>query len=205
MKRLFFLLLNSFALNVDLTCSANLALADVPFPCGDVSTFGYPIGFVFAKTGVSITAVGSVPTPAEIVTAMALTTSAKVVVVNPLTGASFAPEQITMQSPYDLAEKINERMTIAGTINYLSDELIDSLRQFFAIHKSVQVWVFDNFGRFYGAKDGFRASVVCGTFPAKENGASSRANIPISVQFYIPTGVTFITAISDDYLDLQNA
>jgi hypothetical protein len=87
---------------------------------------------------------------------------------------------------------------------YLNDTEIDKLRQLL-IHKRYQLCFVDNFGRWYGAKAGYRASVMVTPFPKKEFGNASKAGLDIAIEFYLNDSITFATAVDTGYLDLDNA
>jgi hypothetical protein len=203
MKTLFLILFKQLICAADLVCSDNLLLNENAFPCGDAK-FGYPQAFFFAKPGQVITAVGTTPTPTEVGTAMALSTAAKVVALNPVTEGALTVEGMEVQGPDDLAELINTKIVINAVIRHLNDSVIDDLRQF-VINKRVQFWFVDNFGRWYGGTTGFRAAIICPTFPAKENGNATKAGIAIRIEFWHDESKTWLTAVNTAYLDLDNA
>lgn len=208
MKKLINIIFNSlisnYVMSADLACADNLAMEPSPFPCGDAK-YGYPIALFLAKPGTTITAVGTIPTVAEVTTALALTTSAKLIAINPISDGTLTPEPMKIQGPDDLAEAINTKVTITASLKYLNDTEIDKIRQLVNIHKRLQLFFVDNFGRFYGAKAGYRASVIVTPFPKKEFGNASKAGLDIAIEFYLNESITFATAVDLGYLDLDNA
>jgi len=207
MKNIFFAFLsflgfNKFSANADLACADNLTLPAIS-ACDD-TLYSYPAGLFIAKAGQGITAVGAIPTAAEISTAMGLATAAKVLAIQPLHEGEFVPETKTIQGPNDMPEKISETMTINAKLRYLNDTTIDKLREL-AIHKTVQVWPLDIRGRLYGAKAGYTANIIYNTLPAKGFGHSTKAEISIQVSWMIDPIKTFATAQDVAYLALQNA
>lgn len=206
MKKLFVSFLNSFfanyAANVDLTCSDNLKLSSTT-TCGD-TPYSYPVALFLAKPGTTITAVGSIPTPTEVGVAMALSTSAKVVCINPVADGKLTVTPIEIKNYQDLDEKIHETAVIEAVMRYLTDTQIDDLRQL-SIHKRFQFWFADARGRFWGAKNGFAVTATWGTLPSKEFGHGTKAQIPIKISWNVDPTVAFATAADPDYLDLDNA
>lgn len=206
MKNFLKFFINLFALHfgngVDLTCSATIDLEPTT-TCGDVK-YAHPVMLLFAKPGQEITAVGAIPTAAEVATAMALATIARVIVMNPISDGKITVEPIEIQNYNDLPEKIHERATIEGMLKYLDDALIDSLRQL-SIHKRLQFWFVDAMGRFYGAKAGYAVTATWGTLPTKDFGFSTKAAIPVKVSWNVDSTVVFTTAVDPDYLDLDNS
>ena len=204
LNSILFSIVKNLAMNTDLACADNLSAEASPFPCGDVK-YGYPIALFYAKPGTAITAVGAIPTVAEVTTALGLSTVAKLIALNPISDGSSTPEVMKIQGPDDLAEPVNVKMTIAGQLKYLNDTEIDKLRQIFAIQKRVQLWWVDNFGRWYGGKTGYRASLIVTPHPKKEFGNASKAGLDIAVEYYLNDTVAFATALDLGYLDLDNA
>ena len=206
MKKLFVSFLNSFfanfAANVDLTCSDNLKLSSTT-TCGD-TTYAHPVALFFAKPGTSITAVGSIPTPIEVGVSLALNTSAKVICINPVSDGKITVTPIEIKNPQDLDEKIHETVVIEAVMRYLTDAMIDDLRQL-SIHKRFQFWFADAMGRWNGGKNGYSVTATWGTLPSKEFGFGTKAQIPIKISWNVDPTVTFETAADPDYLDLDNA
>lgn len=206
MKNLLIFLIAPFLTGADLACSDAIAFDTVNFPCGDVS-IGHVVGIAIKKpAGAAITAVGTAPTPTEVAAAMVLTTAAKVVVINPISDAVLNTESMEIQNPYDLAEQVNQKVTVTGVLRYLDADTLDKARQLMAIHRQFDIYLITSNGYWLGAKAGFRGSVIMNSFPSKEFGAATKAGIPVKAEFYIDNSVAFVlSAKNTAYLDLQNA
>jgi hypothetical protein len=201
MKRILSIFANLFLTGTDLACADDLVLSDNKFPCGEAPIHDL-YGLFLAKPGQSITAASTVPTPAEITTAMGLSTDAKVVCVMPIYDAVKASEQMTVNGPDGLREVVAEKITITAKVKNLHDEVIDAMRQM-NIRQRFQLWYVDDQGTFFGAKAGYRAAIY---FPdwTKENGKGVKAEIAITIEYFRDLTVTHVTAKAAGYLDLNN-
>lgn len=187
---------------VDLTCSDDIDFSDNKYPCGE-DAYGHIYGIFLAKAGQSITAAGTVPTAAELTTAMGLSTDAKLACIMPLYEATKTIEKVSIQGPDDLPEVIKERVRISGVVRNLADEVIDKFRQN-NIRQRWQIWPVDSNGRLHGAKVGYKASLY---FPdwEKEFGVATKAGIKIEIEYFRPLTTTVVSAVDLAYLDLNNA
>ena len=207
MKKLFLFFAAIFSIsnlfsNVDLTCSDNIDLP--PISSCDDTLYAHPVVVFISKVGQSITAVGAIPTATEVGTAMALATAARVLSINPVSDGEVVLEPKEIQGPLDMPEKVSEVGTLNCKLLYLSDTIIEHLRQL-GIHKECQMWYCDARGRFYGAKSGYRCSIVYNTLPAKQFGHSTKAAINFKFSWLVDNTKVFATALDTAYLNLQNA
>lgn len=207
MKNLFKFFINLFTFNFsaknDLLCADEIEFPSSPI-CGKTN-YQYPKAFIFGKPGAVITAVGTVPTAAEIATALLLSDDDKLFIINPISDGKKTPTPIFTKDENGLDQKTHEEMLIEGNDKYLNDDKIDMYRQLEVYGGRLQFWEIDALGRLYGGTTGYRVSASWPTMPTKENGYGNLAFIPIKIQWIIDTSKIFETAVDPDNLDLDNA
>lgn len=146
--------------------------------CSDSNKPGYPKWLLYGAQGSTITAVGEIPTPAEVQTFLDANDGVIIPVTN---GAWIAPEVQTESGAdtFDGLEEVNrEDNGLTGNFKLVTNATLEMFAQNNLNNQRAQLWVIDDKNQFHGGVNGFSIPFYIGNY--QHTGYGSKAFIALS-------------------------
>jgi len=171
--------------------------------CSNETFYGYPKLLIVGKKGATITAVGDVPTPAEMQTWLNLGQGFGVPVSNGIFIEPTLQSREGADTEDGLRDVTREDNGITGMFNRVSDDTIRMFTQNNLNNSRAQLWIVDSNDKLHGAKEGFRIPFYIKNFAHSGYGNNAKVMVEMSwerkVNTFYPTSVSNV-----DYQDLVN-
>lgn len=144
---------------------------------------GNPIGLILATPGTIITAVASIPTPAELIAFLSAGYGQYIALANGAKKAVEIERSTREESRYGVPEDRVATTGITGEIHNFDNAVLTFLRQFKLNNDAMQIWYITRDGRFFGEKTGYLTNVINGDFE-RESSFAGIAKIPVDLTWF---------------------
>jgi len=153
------------------TCG-DMTATTISTGCTTDAKVGYPVFAIYGAKGDEITAVGDIPTPAEVQNYLNLGTSFIIPLTN---GTWIEPEKDELTGADTNGQTIvtEERNGITGSFRQVNNSTLEMFAQNNLNNQEAQLWVIDSNNLFHGAKKGFYIPFYISNFSHAGHGQSA--------------------------------